>query len=221
VQGISSGSTPLDILALHPEEHNVYTKVQTSLVESPVQQPASDQGQPAAPRLRARNIRRGSLAASGLAALTLVLAACGGGTSAYGAGGYGAPSATPSTATETAATVDLRTVSLGQILVDAQGRTLYLFEADKGGKSNCDGPCATAWPPLLSTGAPQAAMGASASLIGTTTRGDGTTQVTYAGHPLYYFVGDKAPGDTTGQDIDQFGAKWYVLAKDGKKIDND
>jgi predicted lipoprotein with Yx(FWY)xxD motif len=221
VQGISSGSTPLDILALHPEEHNVYTKVQTSLVESPVQQPASDQGQPAAPRLRARNIRRGSLAASGLAALTLVLAACGGGTSAYGAGGYGAPSATPSTAAGTAATVDLRTVSLGQILVDAQGRTLYLFEADKGGKSNCDGPCATAWPPLLSTGAPQAAMGASASLIGTTTRGDGTTQVTYAGHPLYYFVGDKAPGDTTGQDIDQFGAKWYVLAKDGKKIDND
>jgi len=107
-----------------------------------------------------------------------------------------------------------------RILVDSQGRTLYLFEADKGGKSNCDGPCATAWPPLLSTGAPQAAMGASAGLIGTTTRGDGTTQVTYAGHPLYYFVGDKAPGDTTGQDIDQFGAKWYVLAKDGKKIDN-
>ena len=61
----------------------------------------------------------------------------------------------------------------------------------------------------------------SASLVGTTARADGTTQVNYAGHPLYYFVGDKAPGDTTGQDIDQFGAKWYVLAKDGKKIDND
>ncbi|MFZ1114278.1 MAG: hypothetical protein WAN44_00440, partial [Propionibacteriaceae bacterium] len=91
MQGISSGGTPLDILALHPEEHNVYTKVQTSLVESPVQQPASDQAQPPAPGLGARNIRRGSLAASGLAALTLVLAACGGGTSAYGAGGYGAP----------------------------------------------------------------------------------------------------------------------------------
>ena len=113
-------------------------------------------------------------------------------------------------------------MNLGQILVDAQGRTLYLFEADKGGKSNCDGPCATAWrcapaehrrtasrdgrirQPRL---APQ--RGAMAH-----------TQVTYAGHPLYYFVGDKAPGDTTGQDIDQFGAKWYVLAKDGKKIDN-
>ena len=200
----------------------MYTKVQTSLAEPPGQRPAIDQPPHSAPQLRARNIRRGSLAASGLAALTLVLAACGGGASAYGAGGgYGAPSTAPSTAAATSATVDLRTVNLGQILVDSQGRTLYLFEADKGAKSNCEGPCATAWPPLLSTGAPQAAMGASASLIGTTTRGDGTTQVTYAGHPLYYFVGDKAPGDTTGQDIDQFGAKWYVLAKDGKKIDND
>jgi predicted lipoprotein with Yx(FWY)xxD motif len=173
-----------------------------------------------------RNVRRGSFAAAGLASLTLVLAACGGGTStsAYGAGGsggYGAPAATPSAAAGTAATVDLHGSSLGQILVDAQGRTLYLFEADKNGKSNCDGPCATAWPPYLSTGTPQAAAGASAALIGTTARADGTTQVTYAGHPLYYFVGDRAPGDTTGQDIDQFGAKWYVLAKNGNKIDND
>jgi predicted lipoprotein with Yx(FWY)xxD motif len=106
-------------------------------------------------------------------------------------------------------------------LVGAQGRTLYLFEADKNGKSNCDGPCAATWPPYLSTGTPQAAKGATANLVGTTKRADGTTQVTYAGHPLYYFVGDKATGDTTGQDIDQFGAKWYVLAKNGNKIDND
>jgi len=120
-----------------------------------------------------------------------------------------------------AATVDLHNSSLGPILVDAQGRTLYLFEADKNGKSACSGPCATAWPPLLSNGGPQAAMGASAKLIGTTARGDGGSQVTYAGHPLYYFVGDKAAGDVTGQGIDQFGAKWYVVGKDGKKIDND
>ena len=176
------------------------------------------------PTPSARNVRRGSFAAAGLASLTLVLAACGGGTSAYGtggSGGYGAPAATPSAAAGTAATVDLGASDLGQILVDAQGRTLYLFEADKNGKSNCDGPCAAAWPPFLSTGTPQAAAGASAALIGTTARADGTTQVTYAGHPLYYYVGDRAPGDTTGQDIDQFGAKWYVLAKDGNKIDND
>jgi predicted lipoprotein with Yx(FWY)xxD motif len=176
------------------------------------------------PTPSARSVRRGSFAAAGLASLTLVLAACGGGTSAYGAGGsggYGAPAATPSAATGTAATVDLHGSNLGQILVDAQGRTLYLFEADKNGKSNCDGPCAAAWPPYLSTGTPHAAMGATANLVGTTARADGTTQVNYAGHPLYYYAGDKAPGDTTGQDIDQFGAKWYVLAKDGNKIDND
>lgn len=220
----------------------MYATAQTPLVASPIQQPASDQapidqalidqalidqvpidqGQQRASRRLARNLRRRSLAGAGLGALAVVLAACGGGPSAYGAGGYGAPSAqTPSAAAGTAATVDLHPSSLGQILVDAQGRTLYLFEADTNGKSNCSGPCATAWPPLLSNGTPQAATGASAALVGTTTRGDGSTQVTYAGHPLYYFVGDKAAGDTTGQDIDQFGAKWYVLAKDGKKIDND
>jgi predicted lipoprotein with Yx(FWY)xxD motif len=168
----------------------------------------------------ARNLQRGTASAAGLAALTLVLAACGAsGSSGYG-GGYGAAPATPSIA-GMAATVDLHNSSLGSILVDAQGRTLYLFEADKNGKSACSGPCATAWPPLLSNGAPQAAMGASASLIGTTARGDGGSQVTYAGHPLYYYVGDKAAGDVTGEGIDQFGAKWYVLGKDGKKIDND
>jgi predicted lipoprotein with Yx(FWY)xxD motif len=167
-----------------------------------------------------RNLGRGSAAAAGLA-LTLVLAACGaGGSSAYGAGGYGAAPTTPSAA-GTAATVDLHDSKLGQIIVDAQGRTLYLFEADKGGKSNCDGPCAAAWPPYLSNSAPQAAMGASGGLVGTTKRADGTTQVTYGGNPLYYFVGDKAAGDLTGQDIDQFGAKWYVVGKDGKKIDTD
>ena len=169
----------------------------------------------------ARNLQRGTASAAGLAALTLVLTGCGtSGSSAYG-GGYGAaPPATPSAA-GMAATVDLHNSSLGPILVDAQGRTLYLFEADKNGKSACSGPCATAWPPLLSNGAPQAAMGASASLIGTTARGDGGSQVTYAGHPLYYFIGDKAPGDVTGEGINQFGAKWYVVGKDGKKIDND
>ena len=169
----------------------------------------------------ARHLRRGAASAAGLAALTLLLAACGtGGSSAYGTGGYGAAPATPS-ALGTAATVDLRASSLGQIVVDAQGRTLYLFEADKGGKSACDGPCAAAWPPYRSNGAPHAGTGASGGLIGTTARGDGSTQVTYGGHPLYYFVGDKAPGDVTGQDIDQFGAKWYVVDNAGKKVDTD
>jgi predicted lipoprotein with Yx(FWY)xxD motif len=213
----------------------VYVTAQTKVAEA--QPPATIVGDrdrpPARPELlidqrpthsarrrSARNLRRGSAAAAGLATLTLVLAACGGGSSTYGAGGYGAAPATPSGA-GTAATVDLHDSKLGQIIVDSQGRTLYLFEADKGGKSNCDGPCATAWPPLLTNGAPQADMGASGTLVGTAVRGDGTTQVTYGGNPLYYFVGDKASGDVTGQDIDQFGAKWYVVGKDGKKIDTD
>jgi predicted lipoprotein with Yx(FWY)xxD motif len=169
----------------------------------------------------ARHLRRGAASAAGLAALTLVLAACGtGGSSAYGAGGYGAAPATPS-AVGAAATVDLRDSSLGQIVVDAQGRTLYLFEADKGGKSACDAACATVWPPYLSNGAPQAGTGASGGLIGTTARANGSTQVTYGGHPLYNYVDDKAPGDATGQDIDQFGTKWYVVDKAGKKVDKD
>ena len=168
-----------------------------------------------------RRLRHGGAPAAGLAALTLLLAACGaGGSSAYGSGGYGAAPVTPSAA-GTAATVDLRNSSLGKIVVDAHGRTLYLFEADKGGKSTCDGPCASVWPPYLGTGTPQAGTGASGTLIGTTTRADGGTQVTYGGHPLYYYVGDKASGDVAGQDMNQFGAKWYVLDKAGQKIDND
>jgi len=174
----------------------------------------------------ARNLQRGTASAAGLAALSLVLAACGASGSSASGGGYGAAPAKPSAAATPsaagmAATVDLHKSSLGTILVDAQGKTLYLFEADKNGKSACSGPCATAWPPLLSNGAPQAAMGATASLIGTTARGDGGRQVTYAGHPLYYFAGDKASGDVTGEGINGFGAKWYVVGKDGKKIDND
>jgi predicted lipoprotein with Yx(FWY)xxD motif len=147
-----------------------------------------------------RHLRRGLTSAASLAAFTLALAACGaGGSSAYGAGGgYGAAPATPS-AVGTAATVDLRASSLGQIVVDAQGRTLYLFEADKGGKSACDGPCATAWPPYLSNGAPQAGTGASGGLISTSVRGDGTTQVTYGGTRSITLSATRRPATSRGK----------------------
>ena len=115
------------------------------------------------------------------------------------------------------AVVDLRGSNLGQILVDGQGRTLYRFEADTAGKSNCQGPCASAWPPYLSGGAPTAGTGVTAGQLGTIP-GDGRTQVTYHGHPLYYYAGDSEPGDTTGQGLNQFGAKWYVVAPRGDKI---
>jgi predicted lipoprotein with Yx(FWY)xxD motif len=154
---------------------------------------------------------------AGLGAAALVVAACGGGGSS-GAGPYGAGPATSSGA-PAAAVVDLRGTGLGQTLVDGRGRTLYLFEADKAGKSSCDGACTSAWPPYLSTGAPKAGMGVAGTLLGASIRGgDGASQVTYRGHPLYYYAGDNGPGDTAGQGLDQFGAKWYVVAPSGDKI---
>jgi predicted lipoprotein with Yx(FWY)xxD motif len=106
---------------------------------------------------------------------------------------------------------------LGEVIVDAEGLTLYDFHADKGTTSACYGACATAWPPLLTTGTPAATGGAQASLIGTTMRKDGTEQVTYKGRPVYLFVGDQKPGDATGNDISQFGAQWYVLQPNGEE----
>jgi predicted lipoprotein with Yx(FWY)xxD motif len=170
--------------------------------------------------LARRGPRLGWLAAA-LAALALVAAACsGGGGSSSGGGLYGAGPATSSAAASpAAAVVGLRGSMLGQILVDGQGRTLYLFQADRAGRSSCDGACASAWPPYLSNGAPKAGAGVAGGLLGTTMRGgDGGAQVTYHGHPLYYYVGDNGPGDTAGQGLDQFGAKWFVLAPSGNEI---
>jgi predicted lipoprotein with Yx(FWY)xxD motif len=124
-------------------------------------------------------------------------------------------------ATQSSETVSTATSKLGRILVDSRGRTLYLFEKDKRGHSACAGACATYWPPLLTRGKPTAARAAKKTLLGTTRRADGTTQVTYAGHPLYRFVQDTKPGQTTGQDLHDFGAGWYVLAPAGTKIESD
>ncbi|MDJ0341050.1 hypothetical protein QMK19_08505 [Streptomyces sp. H10-C2] len=128
--------------------------------------------------------------------------------------------ATPSTAASgAAATVGVASSKHGPILVDGQGRTLYLFEADKSTTSTCEAACVTAWPPLISSGAPKAGKDAKADLLGTTKRTDGTTEVTYKSHPLYYYLGDAKPGDTTGQELNQFGAKWYVLNASGDKVE--
>jgi predicted lipoprotein with Yx(FWY)xxD motif len=144
--------------------------------------------------------------------LPFVLAACGTGAGPYGGG----PSASSPSG---AATISVRGSGLGQILVDASGKTLYLFEADTGTQSTCSGACAQAWPPLTTTGAPKADGGASQSLVGTTVRGDGATQVTYHGHPLYYFISDAKPGDTNGEGSTAFGAGWDVLSPSGDKIE--
>lgn len=150
-------------------------------------------------------------------ALLSTVAACGGtGSSGSGSSGYGSGSG-GGTSTG-AATISVHNSSLGNVLVDGQGRTLYLFEADKNGSSACSGSCAQAWPPLTSSGTPQATNGAASNEVGTITRQGGQKQITYHGFPLYYFVGDHKSGDTTGQGLDQFGAKWYVLSPAGNAI---
>jgi len=125
------------------------------------------------------------------------------------------------TATGTPTSISVAGSPLGQMLVDGSGRTLYLFEADKSTMSTCNDACAQAWPPLVTTGNPTAGAGANAAALGTTQRADGSTQVTYSGHPLYHYIADQKPGDTFGQGLNQFGAKWYVLSPAGNKIDND
>jgi len=119
------------------------------------------------------------------------------------------------------AKVKTRTTSLGRIVVNAGGRSLYLFEKDKHGKSACYGQCAKYWPPLLTRGKPVAGAGVKAKLLGVTKRKNGTHQVTYAGHPLYRYTLDTKAGQTTGEGSTLFGAGWDVLAPSGKKIESD
>jgi predicted lipoprotein with Yx(FWY)xxD motif len=154
----------------------------------------------------------------------LVLAACGssnGGnsTSSTGnAGPYGGGAAAPTTAATGPAVVMAHTGSAGTYLTDGSGRSLYLFAADSGGKSACNGPCAAAWPPLTSTCAPTAGTGATGSMLTTIKRDDGSTQVVYNGHPLYYYSGDSAAGDTSGQGLNNFGGLWWLVTPAGAAI---
>jgi predicted lipoprotein with Yx(FWY)xxD motif len=122
------------------------------------------------------------------------------------------PAATPTTIAVAA------NAKLGQILVDGSGRTVYLFAIDQGTTSVCYGDCAGVWPPVLTHGAAQPGSGVTATLLGTTTRKDGAIEVTYGGHPLYYFIFDKNPGDTTGQALNNFGGLWYVVSPSGMQI---
>ncbi|HEY2603188.1 MAG TPA: hypothetical protein VGI67_16645 [Thermoleophilaceae bacterium] len=121
-----------------------------------------------------------------------------------------------------AATIQLKKVGdLGKVLVNGHGQTLYLFEKDKHGKSACNGKCAGAWPPVFTTGKPNAGSGVSASKLGTTKRKDGKMQVTYNGHPLYAFVEDTKAGQAKGEGSKAFGAEWYVVNAKGNKVDKD
>jgi predicted lipoprotein with Yx(FWY)xxD motif len=146
----------------------------------------------------------------------------GGAYSSKGGGAYAAPSeeTTASSASGGASQVSTGMAKeVGEVLVDANGMTLYYFEKDQkgSGQSQCSGACAEAWPPLLTEGEPKAMSGAQSSMLGTIERSDGTTQVTYAGWPLYTFVEDKAPGEDNGTDSKAFGASWYPLHPNGEK----
>jgi predicted lipoprotein with Yx(FWY)xxD motif len=161
-------------------------------------------------------LRRTVTFISGAAAAPLIaLAVAGCGSS----GSAASPSTTsPTTGGGAAATVGVASSSnLGSILVDSQGRTLYLFAQDTGTTSTCSGACATAWPPLTASGMPTAGSGANASQVGTTPRSDNTQQVTYNGHPLYLFARDTKAGDTNGQGVNAFGASWFAVTPSGNR----
>jgi predicted lipoprotein with Yx(FWY)xxD motif len=168
-------------------------------------------------------VKRMTYAPALLAVLAIAFAGCGDGGSA--GGGYGGGSTTSSEGKPAssgggsgASIVSAAQVGdLGTILVTAEGLTLYDFHKDQGGKSACYGACAGAWPPLLTDGQPRVEGSAQAGMLGTTKRKDGTVQVTYNGWPLYTYVGDRAPGDATGNDIDQFSAEWYALQPNGEE----
>jgi predicted lipoprotein with Yx(FWY)xxD motif len=166
-----------------------------------------------------------------LAAAALAVAGCGSNKSSSAASAYPetTSSATTATPTSTAAsttpagegtTIAVKHASkLGAILAAGPKKlTVYMFEGDKGATSNCSGACASVWPPVTSSGAP-VVHGAASADLGTITRADGTTQVTFKGHPLYFFARDKDSGDAYGQGVHGFGSDWYVLAPSGSKVD--
>ena len=171
-----------------------------------------------------------TLPAVAVIALVALLAIAGCGSSsdssnsggAYGSGGEstGKPASTGSSEGKAAAVVSVsRAPKLGRIVVNFKGLTLYDFHKDKGTQSACYGGCAQVWPPLITEGAPQAGEGAIASKLGTTKRKDGTTQVTYAGHPLYTYTADTKPGDAKGNDFSSFGGEWYALQPSGEEAE--
>ena len=124
----------------------------------------------------------------------------------------------PATASVAKSTVEVRGTRLGKILVNSQGRTLYLFKKDSRGRSACTGECAKFWPPLRPSGKPTAGHGISASKLGTIKRSDGKPQVTYNGHPLYAFLQDTKAGQTNGQGLTAFGASWFTLSPAGNQV---
>ena len=145
-----------------------------------------------------------------VALVSLAMAGCGGSDS------YSSPASANPPRSSGSAQLRVGNSGVGRVLVDAKGRTLYLFEKDTSTESMCSGACATAWPPFTTGGKPRAGAGIIAAKIATTQRSDGAQQVTYNGHPLYTFAGDQQPGDTNGDGVTEFGAEWYAVTPAGQ-----
>ena len=120
--------------------------------------------------------------------------------------------------TPSASTLTAKSSRFGKVLFDGRGFALYAFTRDPRGKSACYGACANAWPPYFASAQLRAGAGVTRSLVGTTRRRDGRRQVTYAGRPLYYYVGDRNPGDIFCQNVDEFGGLWLVVRPNGKPV---
>ena len=155
-------------------------------------------------------MRTRSIVLAAVAAMSLAACSSGSSGGAYGGGGSTSTSTGTSGAAATVATADVG--DLGTVLVDGTGRTLYLFESDTSTTSTCTGGCAGTWPALLTDGTATASGGADSGMLGTTARDDGSTQVTYDGHPLYLYSGDSAAGDANGQGI---GGVWFAVTAKG------
>jgi predicted lipoprotein with Yx(FWY)xxD motif len=173
-------------------------------------------------------ILRFALFAVAALALGVAAAGCGGSSSSSSppaggtnasngsSGGYGYGGGGGSGSGASAVTIKATSSPLGTILVDQDGKTLYLFEADSQNKSNCSGGCLSLWPPVDADGKATAGSGVTAGMIGTAA---GSSQVTYAGHPLYWFSGDTAAGDTNGEGLTDFGGAWYAVSPAGKAVE--
>ncbi|MBV9415160.1 MAG: hypothetical protein JO363_09300 [Solirubrobacterales bacterium] len=122
------------------------------------------------------------------------------------------------TTRHTGRVIKVRPSQYGRILTNGGGRTIYLFTHDQSTVSTCYGPCAAAWPPVLTNGSPTATGSLASAPLGTTRRHDGTVQVTYAGHPLYYYIGDARAGEILCQNVDEFGGTWLIVSPHGTPI---
>jgi predicted lipoprotein with Yx(FWY)xxD motif len=162
----------------------------------------------------------------------LALAACGSSTAASksppnstaappasaAASASTSPASTPAPSRRAGAEISVRSSPYGRILRDRTDRTIYLFTHDRGTSSTCYGACATAWPPVLTKGAPAAGSQLHARLLGTTRRRGGGLQVTFNGHPLYYYVNDIKPGQILCQNAEEFSGIWLVVSPSGTAV---